>query len=1281
MSQLLRVWTSRIYRQNFKKLLNQDIYNCKSCSIHRYSSESENDKLVRVIDIPVKEIKEPPVIFSRGKQKPIHDENNPVASQLQLLSAGLEKRKLQLNVEKWFRDHGFTNGHSSSVEFKSGNESLGLKQRFITTEVQKDDKKQTRIKETKKYPGENSSVEVSQNSESQVHAEQEKGKVDLKETYKKYLKRVEVEKGKAGKISKSKKQSANDLEDIEGFTDRKQTHGKMSSKSKKENVKSIPLPEHYNEDLLSCMRASLMGGMMHHAHSVLMQHSVKPSNQITEPHIFNCVLLGWARKGKDVMLNEALAQMKKFKIPETYDTFAAQLLCIGNKRSYTEKENEIRNILEQIGEKNLDIKYLIQKSEYLTPKDALNVIKVIQVVAPEYSHLGNENLTVQPYSIPLLEDFNNPPTEDVVNPLHRVISSSKFEENLHKQLQYEEIGTVYMDSAYYTKSSGVKKEQTKNQLLEQFHRALSGAFRSQLKKHSKGKHDPTTEKEVDQIWPFLKALKTNEYIDLMMKEIEILAEKGYSAGYRKHQLGQSVINLIQRKYFKEFGYLDLQKMVYKEYIGIVLNEKNPSRCHREIWQSLCKKYTGKSAILPDYKFPDHISYKIGNFLYSVMNTNLKIISKKHDGSTSNVSVLNFVMQDENRDGKILTFVHIHPHVKKICLTDIVMKSEQAFYPMLVPPVPWHGMQLGGFITFNSDLIRCLDENQMELKYLKKFPKDCLNPVMDSLNILGTCGWKINTKMLDVIMELFKKNAGVSLDLPPAKHTMPKPVFPLLKVKELNESENKMEEDEKKKVKAELWKKYYKVKKDRAETHSLWSHMHRTLTIANTIRDEVIWFPHSLDFRGRSYPFMPHLNYHGDDVRRSLFLFANGKPLGEKGLDWLKIHLINLTGFAKRSSNAERLQLANATLPDIMDSADHPLDGKKWWQTSDEPFQTLAACMEVAAAVRSEDPSKFVSYFPTHQDGSCNGLQHYAALGRDQAGAESVNLSPFSHPQDVYSDVVELVEKIRKKDAEDGLEIAQKLEGLVKRKTIKQTIMTSVYGVTMYGAKLQILKQISPLPDEALHNEFHSLASVYLAKCAFKALEEMFSSARTIQDWFTQIARGMAKTCKIPTQWITPMGMPIIQPYIKQDIKTKFKKDYSIDELMKLKVESRKQRNGFPPNYIHSIDASHMMLTSLEMYRAGLTFASVHDCYWTHAIDVDSMNKFCRKQFVALHNQPLLETLSADFLNDIEKYKKEHPKLKKTHKMAVDDLSDLVCNVPKKGTFDLNKVLESEYFFS
>ena len=52
--------------------------------------------------------------------------------------------------------------------------------------------------------------------------------------------------------------------------------------------------------------------------------------------------------------------------------------------------------------------------------------------------------------------------------------------------------------------------------------------------------------------------------------------------------------------------------------------------------------------------------------------------------------------------------------------------------------------------------------------------------------------------------------------------------------------------------------------------------------------------------------------------------------------------------------------------------------------------------------------KSIFPLPCFQDGSCNGLQHYAAMGRDVIGGASVNLTPSSVPQDVYSDVAELV---------------------------------------------------------------------------------------------------------------------------------------------------------------------------------------------------------------------------------------------------------------------------------
>lgn len=55
-----------------------------------------------------------------------------------------------------------------------------------------------------------------------------------------------------------------------------------------------------------------------------------------------------------------------------------------------------------------------------------------------------------------------------------------------------------------------------------------------------------------------------------------------------------------------------------------------------------------------------------------------------------------------------------------------------------------------------------------------------------------------------------------------------------------------------------------------------------------------------------------------------------------------------------------------------------------------------------------NPEEFMSNLHIHQDGSCNGLQHYAALGRDAEGASQVNLDRRELPGDVYTHVGKMV---------------------------------------------------------------------------------------------------------------------------------------------------------------------------------------------------------------------------------------------------------------------------------
>jgi len=67
-------------------------------------------------------------------------------------------------------------------------------------------------------------------------------------------------------------------------------------------------------------------------------------------------------------------------------------------------------------------------------------------------------------------------------------------------------------------------------------------------------------------------------------------------------------------------------------------------------------------------------------------------------------------------------------------------------------------------------------------------------------------------------------------------------------------------------------------------------------------------------------------------------------------------------------------------------------------------------------LNENERESYICHLPIHQDGSCNGLQHYAALGRDLSGGSAVNLTPADRPQDVYTEVLKRVLQRIEEDA-------------------------------------------------------------------------------------------------------------------------------------------------------------------------------------------------------------------------------------------------------------------------
>ncbi|KAF6168774.1 hypothetical protein GIB67_012172 [Kingdonia uniflora] len=397
-----------------------------------------------------------------------------------------------------------------------------------------------------------------------------------------------------------------------------------------------------------------------------------------------------------------------------------------------------------------------------------------------------------------------------------------------------------------------------------------------------------------------------------------------------------------------------------------------------------------------------------------------------------------------------------------------------YKPMLVPPVKWTQYDKGAYLFLPSFVMRTHGAKQQR-EALKRSPQKQLTPVYEALDTLGSTKWRINRRVFRVVESIWA--SGGSLADMVDRDDVPVPVKP--------DTEDEAE------LKKWKWK-ASAAKKENRQRHSQRCDVELKLDVARKIKDEDgFFFPHNLDFRGRAYPMHPHLNHLGSDMCRGVLEFGEGRPLGKMGLRWLKIHLANLyAGGVDKLSHDGRISFTESHLDDIFDSADKPLEGMRWWLNAEDPFQCLAACINISDALRSPSPESTISHMPVHQDGSCNGLQHYAALGRDKLGAATVNLVDAEKPADVYSGIAARVLDIMRKDAQNDPETDQNalrariLINEVDRKLVKQTVMTSVYGVTYIGARDQIKKRLKERPAIADNEELFG-AACYAAKVSFK----------------------------------------------------------------------------------------------------------------------------------------------------------------------------------------------------
>lgn len=584
-------------------------------------------------------------------------------------------------------------------------------------------------------------------------------------------------------------------------------------------------------------------------------------------------------------------------------------------------------------------------------------------------------------------------------------------------------------------------------------------------------------------------------------------------------------------------------------------------------------------------------------------------------------------------------------------------------PCIIPPDPWVGYDQGGYYSpeLRNVTKLVITRNPRHRQIIRNLN---MPEVLSAVNSAQNVAWKVNTKVLDVARAVWAKGLGIGM--PKNEKLVPNPSpFPGKEKEDMDQSELAIFLE---------WKRYA------AEIHTKERERIgkaiQTTSILRSANDyakyEAFWYVWAMDFRGRMYTTSAGFSPQGPDIAKGMLMFRNGKALGERGVFWLKVHGANRFGYDK-VDYPDRVKWVDDNHKFFMAAANDPLGHIDVWAKADKPYQFLAFLFEYAAMMQGaqvgKKPEEFVSHLPIGLDGSCNGLQHFSAMLRDERGGKATNLVPSDLPSDIYSEVG-AVALGHCKASDDPLhkEWVSFAEiyggGKLPRKIPKRPVMTQPYGSTQQSCTQYIYEAVQEIAPGFFKTKSDFLASSALTPLMWRSIGEVVVAAREAMDWLKKCASVMNRLKKGIT-WRTKDGF-VVHMYERKRETARI--ETVLNGRMQAKVgnvtnelDPYGQRNGVSPNFVHSHDASHLRATVRKAVEMGIhDLALIHDDYGTHAASTDDLHRCIREAFVEQYTEfdPILSFVEWQ------------------EKISGEKMPD----APKPGTLDIKVVLESKFFF-
>lgn len=608
-------------------------------------------------------------------------------------------------------------------------------------------------------------------------------------------------------------------------------------------------------------------------------------------------------------------------------------------------------------------------------------------------------------------------------------------------------------------------------------------------------------------------------------------------------------------------------------------------------------------------------------------------------------------------------------------SSLSLDAIDAFYglPMKKKPMEWKcdtvGDAVGGYETFQAPLIRSRQKKVNNHKVEYDLYGDA---VWNSVNYIQSVPWRVDFDLLTLV----ERDLSMPLKEDYVKVQYPDSVGCEW---ELNLDEVEISEELKAKIDSHRVNYISETTLYKAEMSDFISAVGKyksvelACKIAHKYVGEVIYFPHSYDFRGRIYPIPIGLSPQGSDAVKSLITYSEGEKLNEDGERWAWAYLASLYGDDKIHME-ERIEKGKDLLhTDYMEA--------------DEPYQFESHRRELLKFVEDRN---YEFKGRVHLDACNSGSQFTSAITGDVAGCKATNVIPtYENNKSVRKDAYLLVAEKALQLADSMIlhEVDKEMIELLKflrhlldtngRKICKNPVMVSNYGGTAGGRSEILFKMFRELDVDRKWITKKN-ANVF-SKIIGDSIQGVLNGGKAFEIYIQKMNQIIAKKNKAVI-WTTRDGFIVEHAKSKEigkrQIQVKLPGSRRLTTLMKKgyskdKMSVAKMKSAISPNYIHSLDAQLLRTVALRMESEGVKYSDwIHDSFGCHPNYVDLMLDITKDEFNELIKSNPLEILHEELYSQCD----------------ADDVKQLEkVVVPNFNGIDFDKgvdvLKDSEWFFS